>query len=73
MACKLIPGGFVCGPSPQEIRKTGRRKRKWCFTCRKRVMAIEHIVDQEWYDLEIFYRCPNFKEGGLGHSLDFPS
>lgn len=70
MVCKRIAGGFACGPSKKAITKTGKIERKWCFTCRKYVRAIEKEIFEKggWYDPQVFFACPN----GRSHDFYFP-
>lgn len=76
MTCRSIvladgATGHICGPDPKHIKLTGRRRRRWCFTCRKRVMMVEKVIYEPggWYDPEFFDQCPN----GTWHQTDFPT
>lgn len=76
MTCgRLVSGGqvvgHICGADPKHVKATGRRRRRWCFTCRKRVMMIEKRIYEPggWYDPEWFDECPN----GKGHLSEFPT
>lgn len=76
MTCRrLVQGdkvvGHICGPQDKHVKATGRRYRRWCFTCRKRVLMVEKRVYDPggWYDPHYFEECPN----GSWHQTDFPT
>ena len=68
MACApLVQDGKVIGSITfstgvtRAIRK--RRRRFWCFKCRKRTlhMLMAHFPDSPWYEPNAWYECPTCK------------
>lgn len=64
--CEVLPGVHVCRPNGQWERVQGRRrKRFWCFNCRKHLMHTRmrfRHAEPSYYDDWFEWRCPKCDE-----------
>jgi hypothetical protein len=59
MSChNIMPNIWVCRP-PRSVKIAGRRRRRfWCFTCRKRHLHTAMMIPAHgYYEPEFWWKC----------------